>query len=77
MGIIEMVLRAMQLSPPDAESCWIVSESEIGIQDNAIQRVINSVPQFCIGPAQPIRQVALILSELQNLQFWPDAKNRE
>jgi hypothetical protein len=37
MGIIEVFVGSMQLSPPDAKTCRALSEPEIRIQNDAIE----------------------------------------
>lgn len=44
--IIELVFSTLQLMPPDPKSGRALSEPEVGIQNDAIERVIQSIQKF-------------------------------
>ena len=57
MSVIEVLIRAVELSPPQAKARRAAGEAKISIENNPVQAVVLPVEQIGIGAAQSIGHV--------------------
>jgi hypothetical protein len=54
IGVVQRLVRAGQLAPPEAEAAGNVAHREIGIQHDAVNAVVTAAQEVMIASTQPI-----------------------
>lgn len=62
-SIMEILIRAVELSLPQAEACRAAGKTKVGIQDNPVQTIVLALQQISISAAQSVGHGYLIVAE--------------
>ena len=60
MGVVEIVVATAPAPPPGAEAARAMAHGEVGVEDDAIDAVIDASQQIAIASSQVIRHSATL-----------------